>query len=190
MRRGFRRLTAALLCAVLLLLPAGCRSGAEKGRIKYVIGVSQANMREPWRLVLIRELQEEAARASGDPAGHNRRDRRRRKASRGHPAPARLRHRPADRLAPTTSSGSRRWSARLYQKIPVIVLDRVVEGYDYSLFIGPDNDLIGKQAGEAAVRLVPGLGGEGARAQGRAPFAGERRAQRRIPLGHLPFPAH
>ena len=62
MRRGFRRLTAALLCAVLLLLPAGCRSGAEKGRIKYVIGVSQANMREPWRLVLIRELQEEAAR--------------------------------------------------------------------------------------------------------------------------------
>lgn len=46
--------------------------------------------------------------------------------------------------------------SEVYQKIPVIVLDRVVEGYDYSLFIGPDNDLIGKQAGEAAVRLVRG----------------------------------
>ncbi|WP_101552612.1 MULTISPECIES: substrate-binding domain-containing protein [Anaerotruncus] len=155
MRRGFRRLTAALLCAALLLLPAGCRSGPEEGKIRYVIGVSQANMREPWRLVLIRELQEEAARhpeirlvitdATSD--GEKQVEDIQRLLGYGIDLLIVSPH-DVERITPVVSE--------VYQKIPVIVLDRVVEGYDYSLFIGPDNDLIGKQAGEAAVRLVRG----------------------------------
>ena len=147
MRRGFRRLTAALLCAALLLLPAGCRSGPEEGKIRYVIGVSQANMREPWRLVLIRELQEEAARhpeirlvitdATSD--GEKQVEDIQRLLGYGIDLLIVSPH-DVERITPVVSE--------VYQKIPVIVLDRVVEGYDYSLFIGPDNDLIGKQKRE------------------------------------------
>ena len=43
--------------------------------------------------------------------------------------------------------------------IPVIVMDRGVEGFEYSLFIGPDNTLIGKQAGECVVELLDGKEG-------------------------------
>ncbi|MBF8192532.1 substrate-binding domain-containing protein [Nonomuraea sp. K274] len=40
-------------------------------------------------------------------------------------------------------------------KIPVIVLDRTVNTDCYTAFIGGDNVLIGKKAGEEAVRLLP-----------------------------------
>ena len=42
----------------------------------------------------------------------------------------------------------------IYRSIPVIVLDRAVEGFDYSLFIGPDNEIIGKKAGTAVLELM------------------------------------
>lgn len=112
-------------------------------------------MREPWRLVLIRELQEEAARhpeirlvitdATAD--GEKQVEDIQRLLGYGIDLLIVSPH-DVERITPVVSE--------VYQKIPVIVLDRVVEGYDYSLFIGPDNDLIGKQAGEAAVRLVRG----------------------------------
>jgi ribose transport system substrate-binding protein len=45
------------------------------------------------------------------------------------------------------------------QKIPVIVLDRKVEGDAYTTFIGADNQEIGKQAGEfVATELLPSGG--------------------------------
>ncbi len=43
---------------------------------------------------------------------------------------------------------------KAHEHIPVIVLDRVAEGFDYSLFIGPDNGLIGRQAGEVVLELL------------------------------------
>jgi ribose transport system substrate-binding protein len=42
--------------------------------------------------------------------------------------------------------------------IPVIVLDRKVEGSDYSCFIGADNVKIGRAAGEFMVKLLGGKG--------------------------------
>jgi simple sugar transport system substrate-binding protein len=120
-----------------------------------VIGISQANMREPWRLVLTRELQEEAAKhpeirlvfvdATQDS------DKQIKDIERllGYGIDL-LIVSPCDakRLTPTISE--------VYQNIPVIVLDRVVEGYDYTLFIGPDNESIGKQAGKAIVSMAVG----------------------------------
>jgi simple sugar transport system substrate-binding protein len=35
-------------------------------------------------------------------------------------------------------------------------MDRAVEGYDYTLYIGPDNEIIGRQAGEAILPLLKG----------------------------------
>jgi ribose transport system substrate-binding protein len=40
------------------------------------------------------------------------------------------------------------------KKIPVIVLDRAVQGDEYTTFIGADNRLIGKRAGEHARKLL------------------------------------
>jgi ribose transport system substrate-binding protein len=44
------------------------------------------------------------------------------------------------------------------QKIPVIILDRSVNTQCYTSFIGGDNVLIGKKAGEAAAKLLPNGG--------------------------------
>ena len=40
-------------------------------------------------------------------------------------------------------------------RIPVIVLDRKIEGEKYTCFIGGDNVLIGREAGKYLVKLVP-----------------------------------
>ncbi|OMF31807.1 LacI family transcriptional regulator [Paenibacillus sp. FSL H8-0548] len=42
----------------------------------------------------------------------------------------------------------------IYSKIPVIVLGRGVTGYDYTLYIGTDNRLIGSKAAEYAKQLL------------------------------------
>ncbi|UJF31328.1 substrate-binding domain-containing protein [Paenibacillus hexagrammi] len=47
-----------------------------------------------------------------------------------------------------------------YKSIPVIVLGRGVTGYDYSLFIGPDNESIGRKSAQLASELLKGSGGD------------------------------
>ena len=44
--------------------------------------------------------------------------------------------------------------SQAYKKIPVIVLGRGVKGYDYTLYIGSDNQLNGKMAAKEAIRLL------------------------------------
>ncbi|MCR5669418.1 MAG: substrate-binding domain-containing protein [Butyrivibrio sp.] len=44
--------------------------------------------------------------------------------------------------------------------IPVIVMDRAVEGFDYTLYIGPDNEVIGQQAGNYIASLLGKTGGQ------------------------------
>jgi ABC-type sugar transport system substrate-binding protein len=44
--------------------------------------------------------------------------------------------------------------SEVYKKIPVIVLGREVKGYDYTLYIGSDNQLNGKMAAKEAIRLL------------------------------------
>jgi len=43
---------------------------------------------------------------------------------------------------------------KAYESIPVIILDRAVEGYDYTLYIGSDTKSIGVQAGELVAELA------------------------------------
>ncbi len=43
---------------------------------------------------------------------------------------------------------------KLNEKVPIILLDRLVDGYGYSVFIGPDNNLIGRNAGKAIISLA------------------------------------
>lgn len=144
---------AALVFLAALLV--GCAASDTLPPVTYVIGISQANMREPWRLVLTRELQEEAAKhpeirlvfvdATQD-------------SDKQIKDIERLLGYGIDLLivSPCDAKQLTPIISEVYQDIPVIVLDRVVEGYDYTLFIGPDNESIGKQAGEAIVNMAGG----------------------------------
>ena len=49
--------------------------------------------------------------------------------------------------------------AKAYQEIPVVVLGRGVTGYDYTLFIGPDNHSIGRKSGQLALEILEDHGG-------------------------------
>jgi len=122
--------------------------------IEYVIGVSQANMRETWRVALINELQEEAARYPNI-----------RIITADATSSLEKQEKDVDRLlafgidlliiSPCDSSRLTEKVRAVYQDgVPVIVMDRSVEGFDYNLFIGPDNSMIGKQGGECALQLL------------------------------------
>lgn len=122
-------------------------------KIEFVIGVSQANMRESWRLALVNEIQETAGEypnvrlimtdATSDSAKQER-------------DVDKLLEFDIDLLIISPCEGEEITEVigEVYEKIPVIVMDRAVEGFDYTLFIGPDNELIGRQAGESAVQLL------------------------------------
>lgn len=68
--------------------------------------------------------------------------------------------------------------AQVYKKIPVIVLDRGVEGYEYTLYIGPDNQSIGREAGKYLAELLGSTGGNVVEIEGPAdlPSVRERNA--------------
>lgn len=148
LNRGFALFSA--LTALLLIL-SGC--GTRSTNIDYVIGVSLANLREQWRLVLKDELEMEAAKYENvrlvitDAAG----DSEKQVADVG-----RLMSYDIDLLiiSPNDVEALTPVISQTYEEIPVIVLDRAIEGYDYSLFIGPDNDLIGRQAGKTVLELL------------------------------------
>lgn len=151
MRAGKRGLLA-LLCLALCL---GCCTGCQprQTRVQYVIGVSLANLREQWRLVLKDELEAEAEKYDSvrlvmtDAAGDSEKQAADVERLMGFGIDL-LIISPSDVEALTPVIGE------IYSQIPVIVLDRAVEGYDYTLFIGPDNQCIGRQAGEAVLELL------------------------------------
>lgn len=141
-----------LLCLALLAL---CLPGCSIRRtsVECVIGVSLANLREQWRLVLKDELEAEAKKYDGvrlvitDAAGDSEKQ---------EADVERLMSYDIDLLiiSPSDVEALTPVISKTYEKIPVIVLDRAVEGYDYSLFIGPDNNLIGRQAGRTVLELL------------------------------------
>ncbi len=146
----------ALLALILMLLSmfSGCPPKSPD-EVEYLIGISQANMREPWRLVLMKEIQEEAkkydnVRIVSTDATQN--------SDKQVSDIKRLLDYGVDLLivSPCDAQKITPVVSDVYQSIPVVVLDRAVEGFDYSLFIGPDNTIIGKQAGEAVVELAAG----------------------------------
>jgi len=131
-----------------------------RDEVEYVIGVSQANMREEWRVALIQEIQAEAGK-----------DRHIRIITTDATDTVEKQEQDIDHLldygvdllivSPCDTAELTGKVASVYQEgTPVIVMDRSVEGFDYNLFIGPDNVLIGKQAGECVLDLLPDQAGE------------------------------
>lgn len=151
---------AGCLVICVLLIAALAWSGhvwakhnQEQSSYQYLIGVSQANMTEPWRIVLMEELKEEAAKHpeirlvfTDGTSDSEKQERDIQQLMEFGIDLLIVSPWEADQLTDTIAS--------VYQKIPVIVMDRNVEGYDYSLFIGPDNEHIGQEAAKAVQELV------------------------------------
>lgn len=159
-----KRKWLAVAAAVLILMAAGAlwffveENSGQTDQVDYVIGVSQANMRETWRLALTSEIETAAAEypnirlimtdATSD-VEKQKKD------------VEKLMQFDIDLLiiSPGDAREMTDVIGKVYQKIPVIVMDRGVEGFDYTLFIGPDNELIGRQAGEGVARRLSEKGG-------------------------------
>jgi len=158
-KQSFIRLILVFLVVLsLCFFVVGCLFVSQdkkntEGAYSFVIGISQANQRDPWRLVLSKELQSEAAKHDelklifADAAD----DVEKQKAD-----IKRLLAYDVDLLivSPCNAVALTQTVREAYKSIPVIVLDRVVDGYDYSLFIGPENRLLGRQAGKAVLALA------------------------------------
>lgn len=157
-----RILISVVLVAAVVVL--GIRIGYYFNRAdykssqEYVIGVSQANMREAWRLALINEIEAVAANTESIQV-----------ITADATSSVEKQKKDVDKLlqygvdlliiSPCDSDKMTDTVKSVYQEgIPVIVMDRAVQGFDYTLFIGPDNELVGKQGAECAAELLGGSG--------------------------------
>jgi ABC-type sugar transport system substrate-binding protein len=137
-------------------------SGEEQ---KYIIGMSQANLYEPWRIAMNDEIKREETNSKEieviykDAAGRS--DKQKKDIED-------LVNSGIDLLivSITDSKALTPLISEVYKKIPVIILDRAVEGYDYTLFIGPDNEAIGKEAGQLVAAILGSKGGKVVEVQG------------------------
>lgn len=150
----------ALITAAGLVLATGCGKPAEKTgqEKKIVIGMSQCNLGEPWRVQMNSDIKAAAAK---------------------HPEIEVL-YSDAQNKSEVQQSQVREFvqqkvdviiispkEARPLTKpvaeamdagIPVIVLDRKVEGDKYTCFIGADNVQIGREAGKFVAKALGGKG--------------------------------
>lgn len=163
--KGFTIVALLMVLSLSALMGCGRQKEESSDDIKYLIGMSQANLVEPWRVKMTEEIKEEADKHDGlrviftDAAGNN---------AKQVKDVEELLTEGIDLLiiSPNDSKALTPIVAKAYQNIPVIVLDRAVEGYDYSLYIGPDNNMIGRQAGAHVVELLKNKGGKVLEIQG------------------------
>lgn len=138
---------------------ASAASAAERAAPKsYVIGVSQCNLGEPWRVQMNADIEQAAKQHANlrlvmkDAQNDSLRQR------------AQVEELAAQGIdlllvSPKESAPLTKPVAEVFQKgIPVIVLDRAVEGDAYTTFIGADNRRIGKEAGKWALKALGGKG--------------------------------
>jgi ribose transport system substrate-binding protein len=161
-----KRIAVALAFGALLVC-VGCGKKQEQtgqasetaGKKKWVIGMSQCNLGEPWRVQMNKDI-EEAAKQHADEIEVIFKDAQ----NKTEVQQAQVREfiqMGVDLLiiSPKEARPLTKPVAGAYQKgIPVIVLDRKVEGDQYTCFIGADNVKIGREAGKYLVKLLGGKG--------------------------------
>lgn len=159
-------LAAALLVALTLACgrePAGGGGGGARKRAgtaedPWLIGVSQCNLGEPWRVQMNEDLRNAAAKHPNlklvfkDAQNDSLRQRAQVEELAGQGVDLLI-------ISPKEAAPLTRPVAEVHAKgTPVIVLDRAVEGEAFTVFIGADNKKIGREAG-AWIRKT--LGGKG-----------------------------
>lgn len=139
----------------MLVLVAAC--GRERGGT-FLVGFSQANLGEPWRVAMNAEVAE-AARAHPE-LEFVYADAQQDNAKQVADVENFLRQKidlliiSPNEARPLTAVVKRAFDAG----IPVIVLDREIEGDTYTTFIGADNRAIGRAAGEYIASILGGRG--------------------------------
>ena len=148
-------LRRALLLVVLCSL-AAC--GREQGAGKKRIGFSQANLGEPWRVAMNAEVAAAAAKHLDVEVVYA--DAQQDNAKQVADVENFLRQK-VDLLiiSPNEAKPLTPVVKRAFESgIPVIVLDREIEGDTYTTFIGADNRAIGRAAGEFVAKVLGGKG--------------------------------
>lgn len=161
-------LAAGLIVTAALNTPdRGGDGGRAREGVRRLIGVSQANLSEPWRIAMTEEIRKEASmhpdmRVVVTDAVDS--------SERQVADVRKLLAYGIDLLiiSPNESAALTPVVAEAYHEVPVIVLDRDVEGYDYTLYIGPDNGLIGRETGRYVSELLGARGGTVLEVQGRS----------------------
>ena len=150
---GCARTTA--IVALLALALAGCGRGKHG---KFLVGFSQANLGEPWRVAMNAEV---AARARDFPDLEIvYADAKQDNATQVADVENFLRQKidlliiSPNEAKPLTDIVMRVYNA----KIPVIILDREIDADTYTTFIGADNRAIGRAAGQFADSILGGHG--------------------------------
>jgi ribose transport system substrate-binding protein len=155
---GLKILGFAFMALVLLALPQGCGGRGGGQQDKFVIGFSQANKAEPWRTWMDDTLMKEAAKHPELEVRYA--DAQQDNSKQVADVENFLRQR-VDLLiiSPNEAKPLTGIVRRVYESgIPVIILDRSIEGDTYTCFIGADNREIGRAAGEYAAQLLGGRG--------------------------------
>jgi len=119
----------------------------------FIIGMSQSNLYEPWRINMNKEIEEQAKKHSNikiiykDAGGDEEKQKK---------DIQDLINFGSDLLIVSINDSKQLTQTvkKAYESIPVILLDRSVEGDDYTLYIGSDTKSIGTQAGELVVKLA------------------------------------
>jgi len=150
--------SAALPSLVVLTAATLFNSCGAEQRDKFVIGFSQANKAEPWRTWMDDTLMKEAAKHPELEVlyAEAQQDNSKQVAD----VENFLRQR-VDLLiiSPNEAKPLTGIVRRVHESgIPVIILDRAIEGDTYTTFIGADNREIGRAAGEYAAQLLSGKG--------------------------------
>ncbi|MBV7275657.1 substrate-binding domain-containing protein [Clostridium sp. PL3] len=137
-----------ILILTIVIIKFNAKNKSEE--VQYVIGMSQANLTEPWRISMNEEIIKEAQKYKNvkivyrDAGGDTEKQKR---------DIDELVQSGVDLLIVSMNDSKELTPvvSKAYKSIPVIVLDRAVEGYDYTLYIGPDNESIGRQAGNLVI---------------------------------------
>ena len=157
-------LTGTLLVAVVLAM--GCagpktEDGAqreEQEQRQFVVGMSQCNLGEPWRQQMNKDVAE-AAKAHPELKIVFKDAQNKSEVQQQHVREFMQQGVDAIIISPKETEPLTAPVAEAYRSgIPVIVLDRAVNGEDFTMFIGADNVKIGRAAGEYLVKRLKGKG--------------------------------
>lgn len=163
MKKGMKLSVAAIALLVVLVLPifaSGQQAEDDAGEAQWVIGMSQCNLGEPWRVQMNADIEAEAAKypeiemvfkdAQNDTLQQ-----------RAHVEEFVSSGVDLLIISPKEAQPLAEPVAQAMEAgIPVIVLDRDIIGERYTQFIGADNIIIGRAVGEW---LVENYGGTNAR---------------------------
>lgn len=138
--------------------PSGAQAPTATTEKKWIIGMSQCNLGEPWRVQMNKDIE---AAAAAHPEievifkdAQNKTEQQQAQVREFISQGVDLIIISPKEAVPLTAPVAEAMDAN----IPVIVLDRKIQGDKYTCFIGGDNVLIGREAGKYLVKLLGGKG--------------------------------